>query len=113
MAVLTVQTFALTSAGLLATFNSCGASGDTFTNNGKTVVIARNGATASCVITVAATQAITDASLSVPDLSVAVAASTDRIIGPLPTATFNDASSAVAMTYANSATLTLAVVKWT
>jgi hypothetical protein len=112
MAVLTVQTLALTSAGLLATLNSPGASGDTFANNGKTVVIAQNGATASCAVTVAATQTVTGASLSVPDLTVAVAASTTRIIGPLPTATFNNSSSAVAMTYANDSTLTLAVVKW-
>jgi hypothetical protein len=113
MAVLTVQELALTSSALLMTLNSCGGSGDTFANNGKTVVIAVNGSSASAVITFAATQTVTDAVLSVPDLGVGVATGTTRIIGPLPAATFNDSNAAVAMTYASSGSLTVAVVKWT
>ena len=110
MAALTPQTLALAASGLSITFNSCGASGDTFANLGKTFVVLKNGVTASCAVTFTATQNITDASLAVPDLTVSVSASTSVAVGPFPKPTFNNASSAVAMTYANSATLTIGVI---
>lgn len=112
MAALSTDTFALAAAGTEVTWNSADASGDTFANTGRTVVLAQNGATASCAVTVAATQAVTSASLSVPDLTISVSASTTIAIGPLPKATFNDGSSSVALTYSNASTLTIAILKW-
>jgi hypothetical protein len=111
MAALSIDSLTLAASGQSITWNSCGASGDTFANTGKVVVLAQNGASAA-VLTVAATQALTDASLSVPDLAVSVGASDTIAIGPFPIATFNDASNSVAMTYASSSTLTIAVVKY-
>ncbi len=111
MAVLSIDDLTLAASGTSITWNSCGGSGDTFANNGKVVVLAQNGATAA-VLTVAAEQAITGASLSVPDLAVSIGTSDTIAIGPFPIATFNDASNAIAMTYASSSTLTLAVVKY-
>ena len=104
-----VQDVALAAAGILVTYNATSAS-DTFTNDGRVIIMAKNGATSATTVTVAATQTITGASLSVPDLVVAVAASTTRAIGPLPKATFNAASSVVTISYANSATLTFALI---
>ena len=112
MAALSTDTFALDASGTSLTWNSASGSGDSFSNNGRTVIIAQNGATASCAVTVAATQTVTDASLSVPDLTISVAASTTVAIGPLPKATFNDASSSVDLTYSNESTLTIAIVAW-
>ena len=112
MATLTPQTVALGASGLSLTFNSCGGSGDVFANAGKTFVIAKNGATASCTVTFAATQAVTDASLSVPDLAVGIGTSASVAVGPFPTNTFNNASGQVAMTYSNSSTLTIAVLTY-
>ena len=103
-----MQEVGLAAAGTLITFNATSAS-DTFTNDGRVIVLAKNGASAA-VITVVATQTVTGASLSVPNLAVAVGASTTRAIGPFPKATFNDGSSEITMAYANSATLTFALV---
>lgn len=103
---------ALNASGQTMTFNSCGASGDTFQNNGKTFVVVKTGATASPAVTFAVTQNITDASLAVPDLTVSCSVSSDTMVGPFPKGTFNDASSSVSMTYANSSTMTVAVVRY-
>ena len=110
MAALTPQTMALAASGQALSFNSCGASGDTFANAGKTFVVVKTGATASPAITFTVTQNVTDASLAVPDLTVSCSTSADTMVGPFPVATFNDASSDVSMTYANSSTMTVAVV---
>jgi hypothetical protein len=112
MAVLTVQTITLSAAGTAVTWNSAGASGDTFTNNGRVLVVAKNLSTSSCAVTLVTPQKMTGASLAVGDLTVPVAASTTIAIGPLPTGTFNAASSVVSMTYANDSTLTLALLKY-
>jgi hypothetical protein len=111
MAALSVDDLTLAAAGISITWNSTGSS-DTFSNNGKVIVLALNGSTASTAVTVAATQAMTGASLSVPDLTVAVAATKTRAIGPFPANTFNDASGSITLTYANDSTLTVAVVKY-
>ena len=110
MAVLSAQTMALAASGQTLTWNSCGASGDLFVNAGKAFVIVKTGATASPTVTFAVTQSVTDASLVVPDLTVSCSTSEETMIGPLPTATFNNGSSQVAMTYTNSSTMTVAVV---
>jgi len=112
MAALSVDTMGLDASGTSITWNSASGSGDSFTNNGRIVVVAMNGATSACTVTVAATQKVTDASLSVPDLTVAVAASTTIAIGPLPKVTFNDASGDVDLTYANESTLQIALIGW-
>ena len=104
-----VQDVGLAAAGTTVTFGATSTS-DTFANDGRVIVLARNGATASTTVTVAATQTVTGAALSVPDLVVDVSASTTRAIGPLPKATFNAASSVVTISYANSANLTIALI---
>ena len=112
MASLSVNTFALDASGLSLSWDSAAASGDTFVNNGKTVFIGYNTAASSATMTFAATQAITDASLSVPDLVITVAQNKYVAVGPLPRATFNNASSKVAVTYASASSLAVVVVKW-
>ena len=112
MASLSVDTMGLDASGTSITWASASGSGDSFSNNGRTVVVCMNGATSACAVTVAANQTVTDASLSVPDLTVSVAASTTIAIGPLPKVTFNDASGDVALTYANESTLQIALIAW-
>jgi hypothetical protein len=104
-----VQDVALAASGTLLTWISASAS-DTLTNDGRVIVVAQNGATGSTTVTVAANQTITGANLSVPNLVVSVSASTTIAIGPLPKATFNAASSVVTISYANSATLEIALI---
>lgn len=109
---LSVDTMALAAAGVEVTWNTPStSSGNTFGNTGRAVVLAKNGATASCAVTFAATQTVTGAALSVPDLTVSISASTTIAIGPLPKATFNSGSD-VTMSYANDSTLTIAIIKW-
>jgi hypothetical protein len=111
MAALSIDSLTLAASGNSITWNAVGSS-DTFANNGKVIVLALNGATGSCALTVAVTQAMTGASLSVPDLTVSIGTSVTIAIGPLPANTFNDATGSVTMTYANDSTLTVAVVKY-
>lgn len=112
MASLSVQSIVLSSSAVDLTWNSCGASGDTFSNNGRTIVLAKNTGASAATVTLAATQTVTDASLSVPDLAVTVSTSETRVIGPLPKATFNNSSSKVSMTYASSSSMTIGLLKW-
>jgi len=111
MAALSIDDLTLAAAGVSITFNAVGSS-DTFNNNGKVIILAQNAATASCALTVAATQTVTGAALSVPDLTVSIGTSVTVAIGPLPIATFNDASSSATLTYANDSTLTVSIVKY-
>jgi len=112
MAALTVQTVTLGASGVTLTWNSASASsGDTFANDGRVLMLAKNLSTASCSLTIATPQTIGGASLAVSDLTISVSASTTLAIGPLPTGTFNSGSS-VGVTYSNPSTLTIAVLKY-
>jgi hypothetical protein len=111
MAVLTVQDFTLTAAALLVTWNSAD-SVDTFANNGRVVVLATKGSDSSATtIAIPTPQTMTDAALTVGDMSVAVVKNTTRMIGPFPTATFNS-SGVVTLTITNKSLLTLAVLQY-
>jgi hypothetical protein len=108
MATLTVET--IVEAGLNATYNAAAGGGDEFVNNGEIVLHVKNANGAS------ARQVTVDAPTtcnrgSTHDSVVSVPLSSDRFIGPFPTAYYNDADGKCQITYDNAADVTVAVLK--
>jgi hypothetical protein len=114
MAALTVQTASL--SGVTPTFNTCASGGDSFLNDGNVFVEVVNAhVSQSRTVTFAAASATLThdgfGTVPVSNTAVTVAASTRKIIGPFPTARFNNSSGAVAVTYSDSAAdLSMAVI---
>jgi len=106
MATLDVQTVSLT--GLSASFTSAATAGDEFANDGRTVLYAMNGDSASTTVTVAS---VTSCSYGFEhDAEVAVPAGSEIFIGPFNRARFNAADGNVDVTYSSVADLTVAAI---
>lgn len=114
MADLTVQAPGLT--GAVPTFNTAAAGGDTFTNNGHTlieVVNAHGSATRDVTIDARPTSVDKDGfgNIAISDTVVTIAASSRKVIGPFPPARFNNTSEKVSLSYSDSAAnITVAVI---
>lgn len=108
MAVLTVQT--ISRAGLNASFAAAAAGGDSFVNDGKTYLHAKNGSGGALTVTIASQVANPPAGLAPANVAVSVPAAGERIIGPAPQAAFNDVNGRCVVTYSGVTSLTVAAV---
>lgn len=112
MSLLTVED--LVRSGVQPTFNAASASGDSFQNDGKTLVYIKNGAT-DVNVTFTAQKSSTSkpgfGDLSLTDQVVNVPATQERAIGFFESAIFNDVNGQVQITYDNEVNVTVAVLK--
>lgn len=107
MAALTVETSSR--SGLTPTHNACDAGGDEFVNDGGVMVWVTNGGASERTVTIVSQETVDG--LAVADRTVAVPAGEERLIGPFPVSTYNDANSKVQLTYDAVTSLTIAVIK--
>jgi len=102
-------------AGIAPSFAAAAGGGDTFANDGDALLYVKNGGGGSVTVTITA-QAV---SLTVPGRGAmtkanaggAVAAGADRVFGPFPPASFNNASGQVAVTYSGVTSVTVAALR--
>lgn len=107
MALLTVEE--ISRSGLQPTQTAIGAGGDTFVNDGKkTFLLFLNGATAF-VLTIV-TPGTVDG-LAIADRTVSIGANEEHLIGPWPTAQYNDSSGIVSLTYDDTTDGTVSPVR--
>ena len=107
MATLSVQS--PSTSGIALTFGSAASGGDQFLNDGKTVLIVKNGDSSAKTVTVAGQ---TNCNQGTKHNSVvSVAAGAEEIIGPFNPAFFNDANGYAQVTYSAVTSVTVAVVK--
>jgi len=92
MAALTRQQLKLQSGGNEVNWQAAAAGGDEFANTeGSAYLFVKNASGSSRTLTISAEQTVSGAGLTVPDMTVTIDDSTEKVIGPFPTATFNDA----------------------
>lgn len=106
MALLNVQKASLT--GLAPSFSAASVGGDTFVNDGKTVLHVKNGGASEITVMVNSQQPCNYGFDH--DLQVAVPASGERIIGPFRQDRFNDANGQVVVTYSDTTSVTVAAI---
>jgi hypothetical protein len=107
MAALTVQKIAL-GTSLTPTFAAAAAAGDTFVNDGRTFVYAKNGSGAPITITV---NSLVNCSQGFDhDVTITVPAGSEECCGSFPPSRFNNSANAVSMTYSAHADLTVAAI---
>jgi hypothetical protein len=94
-------------AGAVPTAHAA-AAGDSFSNNGKVLIRVINGDVAAKTVTFddPGSTSPTGASAFNPDVAVTVNAGTDKVIGPFPTARFNDANGRVQMSWSATTSVT-------
>lgn len=109
MAELTVQDVSKTTT-LTPTFAAAASGGDTFENNGRVLVYAKNGNVgASRTITV---NSLVNCSMGHDhDITITVPASSEEMCGFFETNRFNNSSNQVSMTYDDEADITLAAIR--
>lgn len=108
MAKLATQQISTT--GLAPTYTAASAGGDTFANNGTTMVHVKNGGTAAVTVTIDSIEKCSHGFDH--DLVVTVAANGEQLIGPLDASRFNNkATGLVSMTYSGVTTVTVAVLQ--
>ena len=112
MATLAVQS--IVEAGVTSTKNSAAGGGDVFPNDGRTFIKCVNGSGGAITVTATAVDTTTNkqgfGTLTRSNIAVAVAAGTERVIGPFAEA-FNNASGQVALTYSAVTSFTVEVYK--
>lgn len=98
--------------GLVASYAGADAGGDTFPNDGRTVLHLKNGSGSPITVTVAAEQATTRkpgfGELAKADAEIAVPATGEAFLGSFPTIAFGVVG---AITYSDVTTLTVAVLR--
>ncbi len=98
--------------GLVATYNAADVGGDTFDNDGRTVLHIKNGGGGPLTVTVTAESATTRkpgyGQLTKANAETAVAAAGEEFLGPFPTIAFGVVG---AITYSGVTSLTLAVLR--
>lgn len=107
MATLSVQQIVRT--GLSPSLVAADSEGDEFANTGREFVHVKNGDASPHTVTIVTPVTVDD--LAVADRDVVVPAGEERMIGPLPTATYNTAGGVVQMTYDAVASVTIGVFK--
>lgn len=103
MAALTVLTPAVSGA-LLGAVAAAGG-GDTFVNNGSTLLYLKNGSGGSITVTII-TAGATRQGVAIADVSVVLAAGEERVVGPFDPSDFNGASG-ISLTYSGVTSLTV------
>lgn len=106
MANLTVSTS--NNQGASVVYTAVTAGGDTFLNNGKSILLCHNTGS-SCTVTITPQRSVEG--LVITPISKAVVSGTDTIIGPFDPSLFNTAAGATLLTYSGgTATTTIAVI---
>src|SRR3954470_7776492 len=104
MAALSVQQ--ITTAGVVpASLVAAAGGGDSFANNGKTVLDVANGGGGSITVTIASQRVYAQGSTH--NTTVSVGAGATKRIGPFDTARYNDTSGNVQVTYSGVTTVTV------
>ncbi|MBC7193861.1 hypothetical protein [Marinobacter sp.] len=106
MALLNVQKASLT--GLAPTFVAASAGGDSFVNDGKTVLHVKNGGASEITVTVNSQQPCNYGFDH--DVTVAVPAGGERIIGPFRQDRFNNSDGQVMVSYSAVTSVTVAAI---
>ena len=109
MAVLTVQTITRAWYSVEANDVQTAAGGDSFANTGVELVAVKNASGGAITVTLDI-QATTD-SQAVTDKTVSVTAAETFLIGPFPTAIYNDANGRTNLTYSTTTGLTILAFK--
>lgn len=107
MAVLTVQD--VTAAGLTPTYVAASAGGDSFVNDGRTVLHVKNGDTVAHTVTIVSAKTCNQGFQH--NIQVTVGAGSDKMIGPFPTDRFNNDSGQVSVTYDGVTSVTVAALQ--
>ena len=108
MALLTPQQISI--AGIAPTYAAAAGGGDTIAPDDRTFLHVKNGSGASITVTVVTPGTV--GGLAIADLSVAVAAGADRMVGPLTAALFADPTTGlVPVTYSGVTSLTVAALR--
>lgn len=113
MALLTRQK--IVEAGLTPTFASAAGGGDTVDNaDGKTFLYIKNGGGSGITVTVTAQTVSREdphlGTLTKGNISKAIGAGADAIIGPIKKQAFNNASNIVAISYSGVTSVTIAAL---
>ena|SRR3989304_4479093 len=106
MAAYTVQTTAL--AGVAHTLAAV-ASSDTFSNDGRTLLVVANASGGNRIVTLTATATVDGLTITNPTVTIATGAT--KIIGPFPPRWFNSSSGVVTVTYDGTTSTTAAAVQ--
>ena len=108
MALLTVQS--ISGEGVSPTFRAATASGDTFPNDGRTMLHIKNGGTAAVTVTF---DSVEKCNFGFDhDLTVSIPASGERIVGPFDPARFNNkVNGLVSVTYSGVTTVTVSALR--
>ena len=107
MATLSVQS--PTTSGIALSFGSAASGGDQFLNDGKSILLVKNGDSSAKTVTVAGQRTCNQGSTH--NAAVSVAAGAQEAIGPFNPAFFNDPNGYVQVTYSAVTSVTVAVVK--
>ena len=105
--VLTVQQIAR--AGLVPAYVAGDALGHEFLNDGKTFVHVKNGSASPITVTIPTPGQVDG--LDVAERTVSVAATSEKIIGPFPTTTYNQSGNKVYVDLSAVVTVTLGAFK--
>jgi hypothetical protein len=107
MADLTVQTSDLD--GLVVSYDAATGGGDTFDNDGKTVLHVKNGGGSPVTVTVAAVLACNRGTLH--DSVTSVAAGAEAMIGPFDKQFFTASTGKASVAYSGVTSVTVAAIK--
>lgn len=108
MAALTVQNVART--GLAPSYASAAGGGDTIANDGAVLLHVKNGGGSSINVTITST-APAGVGLAQANVVVAVPNAGERMIGPFPPGSFNDANGLTAVGYSAVTSVTVAAIR--
>lgn len=107
MAALTVQD--ITTAGVTPTLGAAGASGDTFANDGRTLLWVQNAGSGSITVTINSQTACTFGSTH--DKTITVANDEAPVlIGPFPPDRFSNSAGSVEVAYSDTTDITVAAI---
>ena len=111
MADITVQV--LTTLGLVTTYTAAEAAGDTFKNDGHTLIHVKESGGAAKTITIASQVSPVPKGLVALNISIEVTANAELMAGFFDKSAYNNSSAQVEMTYSNHANLTIAAISVT
>lgn len=115
MATITVNNSSLSGLIINDQLTAAAGGGDVFANDGKTYFVVNNGSGASINVTFTAQNTSVSKSgygnVSITDTVVAVDAGDETIIGPFPTARFNNTSGQVSVSYSSATSVTVAAIR--
>ena len=111
MAALTVENTGLGSSSLTPTFVAAAGGGDTFVNDGRSMIYVKNGDASPITVTIT-TPISLRGGIAVDDPETTVPATDEEIIGPFAPTLFNASDgSGVAVGYSAVTSVTVAVIR--